>query len=171
MSQSSATKSTWGKFATLQAAQAAQQELKAAGIEPDKIVLESENFSAPKQLEDTEAIANLKTGAITGAVLGAIVGLSISLILTDFAHLGLAVLNNFQTIHYFSPIMGAIVGAAGIGLISGISGASVPDNESNNSVSSSKRHLVVVKGSLEDVALSREIIARQGGEVEEADRR
>lgn len=171
MSQSSATESTWGKFATLEAARAARQELTAAGIESDKIVLESENFSAPKQLEDTGAIANLKTGAITGAVLGAIVGLSIGLILTDFAHLGLGALNNFQTIHYFSPVMGAIVGAAGIGLISGISGANVPAREINKINSESKRHLVVVKGSLEDVALSREIIARQGGEVEEADRR
>ncbi|GAB4541416.1 MAG: hypothetical protein Tsb0014_33310 [Pleurocapsa sp.] len=169
-STSNKLESTWGKFPIQQAAQTTQTKLIEAGINPEKITLEAENFSPPIPLEDTEAIANLKTGAITGAVLGALVGLIISLAMTDFADLGLAALNNFQTIHYFSPVMGAIVGAVGISLILGLSGASVTKNNTDyNSVS--KRYLIVVKGTNEDTILAREIIAQQGGVVEEADRR
>ena len=173
MAQSSSTNldSIWGKFADEQAAQRTQQKLEEAGIERDKIVLESENFVEPIRLEETEAIANLKTGGITGAVLGALIGLSISLIMTDFASIGLTALSNFQTIHYFSPIMGAIVGAAGMSLILGIGGGNAPQDDAAGQRPESTRHLVVVKGTAEEVALSREIITQQGGEVEEANRR
>lgn len=170
--QSSSAKlsSTWGKFATEQAARTAEAKLKAADINPEKITLETEDFLEPISLEDTEAIANLKTGAIAGAVLGILVGLSLDLVLTDFANLGLAAFKNFQPIHYFAPIMGSIVGAAGISLISGISGGNVPHDSANRGLES-KRYLVVVKGTTEEIALSKEIIVRQGGVVEEADRR
>lgn len=170
--QSSSTEmqSTWGTFSIQQAAQTTQTKLTEAGIDPEKITLETEDVSQPIPLEDTEAIANLKTGAITGAVLGALVGLSISLIMTGFASQGLAALKNFQAIHYFAPIMGAIVGAVGISLILGLSGASVTQDDADNS-SNLKRYLVVVKGSNEETMLARDIIARQGGVVEEADRR
>ena len=172
MSQSPSTDldSIWGKFADAQAAEATQQKLEEAGIERDKIVLKSENFVEPIRLEETEAISNLKTGAITGAVLGALIGLSISLIMTDFASIGLRALNNFQTIHYFSPIMGAIVGAAGMSLILGIGGGNVPQDDAQQRPEST-RHLVTVRGTAQEVALSREIITQQGGEVEEVDRR
>ena len=170
MSQSSsAIASTWGKFASQETAQTTIQELEAAGIERDKIVLEAENFDEPIKLEETEAIANLKTGAIAGAVLGGLIGLSLSLIFTGFASVGLSALQNFQPIHYFSPIMGAIVGAAGISLISGLGGAGVPQDVKPSS--ESVRHLVIVKGTAEEVALSRKIMLQQGGEVEEANRR
>lgn len=171
MSQSSsAIESTWGKFASQEAARTIQKELEVAGIERDKIVLESENFDEPIRLEETEAIANLKTGAIAGAVLGGLIGLSLSLIFTGFASVGLSALQNFQPIHYFSPIMGAIVGAAGLSLILGLGGAGVPQDDVQRR-SESVRHLVVVKGTAEEVALSRKIMLQQGGEVEEADRR
>lgn len=164
------SKTTWGKFSRRESAQAAQKKLTQAGINPQNITLETENFANPVKLEDTEAIANLKTGAIAGAVLGALIGLSISLIAVDFAGLGLAALKNFQTIHYFAPIMGAIVGAAGMSLVLGISGASVTKNNPDSGFESI-RYLVVIEGTGEEVALSREIIAQQGGVVEEADRR
>ncbi|MEL6911522.1 MAG: hypothetical protein AAGK10_13680 [Cyanobacteria bacterium J06555_3] len=173
MSQQSASsklESTWGKFSLKQEAQTTQAKLTEAGIEPAKITLETEDYSQPIRLENTEAIANLKTGAITGAVLGALAGLTISLAMTDFANLGLAALNNFQTIHYFAPIMGAIVGAVGISLILGLSGASIAkDNTDNNS--SLRRYSLVVKGTNEEITLAKEIIVRQGGIVEQADRR
>lgn len=170
MSQSSsAIESTWGKFTSQETAQTTIRELEAAGIERDKILLESENFDEPIKLEETEAIANLKTGAIAGAVLGGLIGLSLSLVSSNFASVGLSALQNFQPIHYFSPIMGAIVGAAGISLISGLGGASVPQDDVIRS--ESVRHLVVVKGTTEEVALSRKIMLQQGGKVEEADRR
>ena len=170
--QSSSTKmeSTWGTFSIQQAAQTTQAKLTEAGIDPEKITLETENYSQPVPLEDTEAIANLKTGAITGAVLGGLVGLSISLIMTGFASQGLAALSNFQVIHYFAPIMGAIVGAVGISLILGLSGASVTQDDVDNS-SNLTRYLVVVKGTNEEIVLAKDIIAQQGGLVEEADRR
>ena len=178
MSQQSSTQleSTWGKFLTKQAAKTTKNELTKAGIDSKKITIETDEANNPVKIEDTEAIANIKAGAIAGGVLGFLVGLSISLILTNFSTLGLAALDNFQAIHYFSPVMGAIVGAAGMSLILGISGASVlKDNTSvskqiENSTES-KEYLVVVKGTAEEVALTREIIAQQGGVVEDADRR
>lgn len=169
-SPSTELETTWGKFSHQKSAQAAQNKLSAAGIDPQNITLETENFANPVKLEDTEAIANLKTGAIAGAVLGALIGLFISLIAVDFVGLGLAAFKNFQTIHYFAPIMGAIVGAVGISLILGLSGASVI-KDNRDSGFESVRYLVVVKGTGEQVALGREIIAQQGGVVEEADRR
>ncbi|HEY9772039.1 MAG TPA: hypothetical protein V6C71_26640 [Coleofasciculaceae cyanobacterium] len=172
MSSSSAIKSTWGKFLTKQAAETTVTKLKEAGIKPEKIVVETENFQEPVQLEDTEAISNLKAGAIAGAVLGALIGLSISLVLTNFADLGLAAISNFRPIHYFSPVMGAIVGAAGMSLISGLSGASVlKANAGKNEHTETKKYLVVVEGTAAEISLTREIIAQQGGVVEEADRR
>ena len=171
MTQSSTNlESTWGKFADARSAKTTKQKLEEAGIESDKIVLESENFVEPIRIEETEAIANLKTGGIAGAVLGALIGLSISLIMTDFASVGLEALTNFQAIHYFSPIMGAIVGAVGMSLILGIGGGNAPQDDTQQRTESIG-HLVVVKGTAEEVALSRKIIAQQGGKVEEADRR
>ncbi|PSB07762.1 hypothetical protein C7B62_18855 [Pleurocapsa sp. CCALA 161] len=169
-SPSTELETTWGKFSLREKAQTAQSKLSEAGIDPQNITLETENFTNPVKLEDTKAIANLKTGAIAGAVLGALIGLSISLIAVDFVGLGLAALKNFQTIHYFAPIMGAIVGAAGISLILGLSGASVT-KDNRDSGFESLRYLVVVQGTGEEVALGREIIAQQGGVVEEAERR
>jgi len=171
-SPSAEIKSTWGKFKTRQAAEIVQSKLKEAGIEPEKITLEEEDSQSPIRLEDTEAISNLKSGAIAGGVLGALIGLSISLIMTNFADLGLSALSNFQTIHYFAPILGAIVGAVGISLISGLAGGNVPQSNADiSNISEAKRHFVVVKGTTEDVNLAKEIMNRQGGVVEEADRR
>lgn len=115
-SGSESSQSTWGKFSTEQAATATQTLLEEAGIAPEKITLETEDFKKLVPLQDTQAIANLKVGAIAGGVLGALVGLSISLILTNFFGLGLAAFKNFQTIHYFAPVMGAIVGAVGMNI-------------------------------------------------------
>ena len=109
---------------------------------------------------------------IAGGVLGFLVGLSISLIVTNFSSEGLAAFNNWQTIHYLAPFMGAIVGAVGIGLISGTSGASIPKSNADlDDSTESKRYLIVVKGTAEETSLAREIISQQGGLVEEADRR
>ncbi|HHP7231408.1 MAG TPA: KH domain-containing protein [Xenococcaceae cyanobacterium] len=170
-STSASLSSAWGKFANEPAATATKSQLEAAGIASENITLEAEDFIPPVPLEDTQAIANLQTGAIAGGVMGFLIGLSISLVVTDFANLGLAALGNFQTIHYFAPLMGAIVGAAGISLISASSGASVPKSDTNiEERPKSTRYLVVVKGTPEETNLAREIIAQQGGVVEEADR-
>ena len=171
-SSSSKIESTWGIFVSQQAAETAQTQLEEAGIEPDKIVLTVEDARSPLKFKDTEAIASLKPGAIAGGVLGALIGLSISLVMTNFAGIGFSALKNFQTIHYFAPIMGAIVGAVGIGLISGLSGASIrqPAAEIGDRYES-KRYMLAVKGNTEEIDLVKEIINRQGGAVEEADRR
>ena len=164
--------STWGKFFTQLEAEITQAKLKEAGIEPKKITLETEDFQAPIKLENTLAIADLKVGAITGGLLGLPVGLSISLITTNFSSIGLVAFKNWQTIHYLAPFMGAIIGAVGIGLMSGISVGNVPKSDSNlDNRNESERYLVVVKGTAEETSLAREIIDRQGGVVEEANRR
>ena len=174
MSQQPSAKieSTWATFASQQAAEAVKTELEQAGIEPGKITLGEEDAQPSTRLEDTETISNLKSGAIAGGVLGALVGLSISLLTTNFAGMGLSAIQNFQTIHYFAPILGAIVGAAGISLISGLSGASIaqPSEEISDRYESI-RYLVSVKGNTEEVSLAKDIIDRQGGAVEEANRR
>ena len=174
MSQSRSEKieSTWGTFVSQQAAETARSQIQTAGVQPDKITLETEDARSPVKLENTGAIANLKPGAISGAVLGALVGLSISLVMTNFTGIGFSALQNFQVIHYFAPIMGAIVGAVGIGLISGLSGASIrqPKAELDNRYES-KRYTVVVKGNTEEINLAKKIIDRQGGVIEEAARR
>ena len=172
MSQESPTKleSTWGRFSIKQAAETTQTELKNAGIAPEKITFETEDASEPIRIEETKAISNIKSGAITGGVLGALIGLSISLIMTGFASSGLAAIANFQSIHYFAPVMGAIVGAAGMSLILGISGSSIPKEDTDLS-SDVKKYLVTVKGTTEETTLAKEIIAKQGGEVEQMDRR
>ena len=164
--------STWGKFSTRQAANATQKKLQEAGIAPEKITVETENFESPVKLENTQAIANLKVGAIAGGVMGLAIGLSIVSIITNFFTIGLAALKNFQAIHYLAPIFGAIIGAVGMSLILGISGASVPKNGTDlNNRTEAKRYLVVVEGTAEEISLVREIVTQQGGVVEEADRR
>ena len=164
--------STWGRFLTKSAAEATQSSLQEAGIQPNKITLEEEDNKSPIRLEQTSAIANFKAGGITGAVLGALFGLSISLALTNFSSLGFGALQNFQTIHYFAPILGAIVGAVGISLISGLTGASVPKSSADLSEQRKpEKYLVVVKWSSEEITLAKNIIAQQGGVVEEADQR
>lgn len=166
------TESTWGTFISQQAAETAQTQIEAAGVRSDKITLEVEDARSPVKLEDTGAIANLKPGAISGAVLGALIGLSISLIMTNFAGVGFSALQNFQPIHYFAPIMGAIVGAVGIGLISGLSGASIRQTKAElDDRYESRRYTVAIKGSIEEINLAKEIINQQGGVVEEAARR
>lgn len=173
-SSSAKLESTWGKFPTRQAAEKTQTQLIEAGIEPDNVTLEIENFPTPIKIEDTEAINNLKSGAIAGGVLGGLIGLSISLILTRFPSIGLAAFNNFQGIHYLFPLLGAIVGGVGMSLILGISGASIlkPKSQSKiTDVEKSPRYLLVVKGEIEQVNLAKEIINVEGGVVEEADRR
>lgn len=171
-SPSTKTETTWGRFVTQQAAKEVQTKLEEAGITPEKITLEVEDSQSPIRLEDTEAISNLKSGAIAGGVLGALIGLSISLVMTNFVSIGLSALKNFQTIHYFAPILGAIIGAVGISLISGLSGADVPQPDADISDRTEvNRYLVVVKGTSQDVDLAKEIMNRQGGVVEEADRR
>jgi hypothetical protein len=85
---------------------------------------------------------------------------------------GLAALRNFQTIHYFAPIMGAIVGAVGTGLISGITGSNIPQSNLNSDApSESKRYIVLVEGTAAEIFLAREIFTQQDAIVEEADRR
>jgi hypothetical protein len=169
MSQQSARlNSTWGKFATRAAAEEAQTKLQQAGIAPEKITLETEDFAAPIKLEDTSAIADLKLGAIAGGVFGFLVGLSISLVLNDFANQGLTAFANFQTIHYFAPIIGAIVGAVAMGLISGINGGNIPQSEPQTE---SKRYLLVIEGTTAEISQAREMVVQQGGTVEESDRR
>jgi hypothetical protein len=72
MSQQSSSielETTWGKFSLRERAQAAQTKLSEVGIAPQNITLETENFSNPVKLEDTEAIANLKSGAIAPSFL------------------------------------------------------------------------------------------------------
>ena len=163
--------STWGKFATESAATATKTKLAEAGIAIEKITLETENFNPSSQLEDTQAIANLQSGAIAGGVLGALIGLFISLVSTNFAGLGLDALKNWQTIHYLSPFLGAALGTLAIGLISGLSGASVPKPDAKiNDSHQSKRYLVVVKGTTAETSLAKDIIYQQGGTVEQTDR-
>ena len=171
-SPSANLESTWGKFTIQSAAKTTQTKLIEAGIDPSQISLEKENFATPIRLEDTESIANLKTGAIAGAVLGGLVGLSFSLIQTSFFNLGWSALNNFQTIHYLIPLLGAVVGGLGISLISGLSGASIPKSQTafdRHDRDNSPRYLVVVKGTNREVSLAREIIDSRGGVIE-ADR-
>ncbi|MGL4882351.1 MAG: hypothetical protein ACRC8K_15010 [Waterburya sp.] len=55
---------TWGKFSNKKAVKATQAKLKNAGITPEKITLETEYFAIPIKLEETQAIADLKVGAI-----------------------------------------------------------------------------------------------------------
>ena len=173
-SSSAKLESTWGKFPTRQAAEKTQTQLIEVGIEPANVTLEIENFPTPIKIEDTEAIANLKSGAIAGGVLGGLIGLSISLILTRFPSIGLAAFNNFQSIHYLFPLFGAIVGGVGMSLILGISGASILKPKSQTkitNVENSPRYLLIVKGEDEQLNLAKEIMNAGGGVVEEADRR
>jgi uncharacterized membrane protein len=171
-SSSAQLNSTWGKFSNKKVAEVTQAKLQEAGIAPEKITLETEDSLTPIKLEETQAISNLKFGAIAGSVLGFLVGLSISLIMTNFANEGLAALRNFQTIHYFAPILGAIVGAVGISLISGVAGGNVPQsNVDVNNNAKSKRYLILVEGTAAETSLAKEIFTQQGGILEEADRR
>jgi hypothetical protein len=170
--QSPSTKlqSTWGEFAVKQLATAAQTKLIEAGIAPEKITLESQNFKPRIQLQNTQAITNLTTGMLAGGLMGALIGLSVSLILTDFFNIGLSALNNFQLIHYLAPFLGALVGAVGMSIISGLSGVNVPKSSTElKEETFEKIYSLVVKGTAEQISLAQEIIEQQGGIVERAD--
>lgn len=169
--------STWGKFPNQAVALDTKKKLEEAGIAPEKITVETENFDPPLTLEQTKAIANLKTGAIAGGILGALIGLLVSLIVTDFAHLRFAAFANFETIHYLSPLIAGVVGAAGMSLMSALSGANVPNSEQDikdtNAITDEmlpKMYLLVVKGTEEEINLARNIITQQSGTLEASDR-
>ncbi len=164
LSNSAKLETTWAKFPTESAAVATQKQLETKGIAPEKITIETKNFKPRLQLKNTQALANLKTGAITGGVMGALVGLFLSLLTTNFFSLGLAALDNFRAIHYFAPLMGGIVGAVGFGLMTEIGGieAPKPDADIKNSDDQplEKNYLVVVKGTAEEIQLAQSIFGQ-----------
>lgn len=152
------------KFPTKSAAIATKTKLAEAGIAPEQIFVESQNFELRVKVKNTKASTNLKTRAIAGGVLGALIGLFISLTVTNFPTLGLEAFSNFQAIHYLSPLIGAIIGASGISLIARLSGVTVPKvNSEIDNQTLSKSYLVVVKGTTDEINLAREIIAQQEG--------
>lgn len=166
--------STWGKFSNLSQAQKVKKKLEEEGISSKHITVEVENYDPPLRLEQTQAINNLKTGAITGTILGALIGLLISLIVTDFSHLGLDALSNFKAIHYATPLIAGGIGAAGISVILAISGSKVPnftqgERDSDNQTLP-KLYLVVVEGTSEEIELTQKIIVQESGVVEAEDR-
>lgn len=178
MSQSSQQlQHTWGQFASRQAAEVTKQKLETAGIPSQQITLETENQKIPKRIEDTQAIANAKSGAIAGGLLGAFIGLFLSLISAGFLQTGFAALNNFNDINILAPLLGAIVGAVGISLISALSGTNVPQSDKTASVSENPTdkmteiYLVKVAGTPAEVTQAEEIIHKEGGKVGEEDRR
>ncbi|ACB51481.1 hypothetical protein cce_2131 [Crocosphaera subtropica ATCC 51142] len=166
--------STWGKFPNLSAAKETKKKLEEAGVAPNQITVEVENFDPPLKLKQTQAINNLRTGAITGTILGALIGLLISLIVTDFAHLGLGALNNFQAIHYASPLIAGGIGAVGMSVILAISGAKVPkfDKEITDGENQTlpKLYLIVVEGTPKEIELAKKMIVQQSGFIEAEDR-
>ncbi|MGV2829761.1 hypothetical protein [Myxosarcina sp. GI1(2024)] len=62
----------WGQFSSRQAAETTKQKLEIAGIPPKQITLETENQKIPVRIEDTQALANARSGAIAGGLLGAL---------------------------------------------------------------------------------------------------
>ncbi|EAZ92179.1 hypothetical protein [Crocosphaera chwakensis] len=169
--------STFGKFPSEDAAKETKRKLEESGLNSEQITVTTENFNPPLKLEQTQAINNLKMGAITGGILGTLIGCLVSLILTDFAHLGFAAFENFKTIHYLTPVIAGIVAAAGMGSILSLSGANIAktdedlkniNNSSNRSLE--KMFLVMIKGTVQEIDLARKIITQQAGIVEESDR-
>lgn len=179
MSQESPSKqlqSTWGQFSSQQAAEQTKQKLAATGIPLEQITLETENQKLPPRIQDTQSIDNAKSGAIVGGLLGALVGLSLSLIFAGFPQVGFAAFNNFDALNYFAPLMGAVVGAVGISLISALGGTSVPQSDSANELHDTSRkekeiYLVTVRGTAAEMSQAKEIIHQEGGLVGEENRR
>lgn len=166
---------TWGQFASRQAAETTKQKLETAGISLKQITLETENRISPPRIENTQSLANAKSGAIAGGVLGALIGLSLSLISAGFLQFGFAAIDNFNDLNFIAPLLGAIVGAVGIGLISALGGTSVPQsnrqNVGNDSEQMSEIYLVKVAGTTDQIAQAKEIIHKEGGKVGEENRR
>lgn len=175
--QSSRLQYTWGQFASRQAAEATKQKLETVGIPQQQITLETENQKIPERIEDTQAIDNAKVGAIAGSVLGAIIGLFLSLISAGFLQTGFAALNNFNELNIIAPLLGAVVGAVGISLISALGGTNVPqtDKSARDGKASADKmreiYLVEVSGNHDQMTKAKEIIHKEGGKVGEEDRR
>ncbi|AFZ35061.1 hypothetical protein Sta7437_1494 [Stanieria cyanosphaera PCC 7437] len=171
-SQSSqSVKYTWGKFDNQTAARTTKTKIEQAGIAPEQVTLETENFQLPLQLQNTQIAKSVKGGAIAGTVLGAVIGLYISLVVTDFPRLGFAVFNDFNSVYFFAPLLGSGVGALTIGLIAALSGGNVPKPDVDLTTSNqSVVYLVAVKGTAAEINQAQEIIRQQGGTVEEEDR-
>jgi hypothetical protein len=167
MSQSSLSEavkqeSIFGQFYDSATVKTVQRKLEEAGIAPEHITLQSETFQPRLKLKATQTFANLKSGAIAGGVLGALVGLFISLMNTHFFSLGLAAFSRFQPLDYLAPLMGGIIGASGISLISGITGASTPKSEAApQEPSLDKRYLLIVKGTEEEIKTAHNIFSQQ----------
>jgi hypothetical protein len=157
--------STRGNFTSQQAATTAKTKLREAGIAPENVTLESQNFEPRLPLQSTQTITNLQAGLLAGGIMGALIGLSISLIFTDFFNQGLSALKNFQLIHYLAPFLGALVGAVGMSIIAGLSGVSVPKSRADLKEGTlDKTYSLIVKGTAEEISLAQEIIEQEGGE-------
>ncbi|WP_036484340.1 hypothetical protein [Myxosarcina sp. GI1] len=168
--------STWGQFSTRQAAETAKQKLESVGIPSEQISLETENQKLPPRLQDTQALDNAKSGAIVGGVLGAFVGLTLSLILAGFPQVGFAAFKNFDALNFFAPLMGAVVGAVGISLISALGGSDVPQSDSISNLpdtadKETEIYLVTVKGTSTEMERVNAIIHQEGGLIGEENRR
>lgn len=171
MTQSESLQHTWGKFSNQNAAKTTREKIEAAGIAPEQVTLETENFQLPLQLKQTQARKSAQGGAIAGTVLGATIGLYISLLVTNFPELGFAVFNSFNSLYIFAPLLGSGIGALTIGLIAALSGVNVPKSNLNpKNQNQSVRYLVVVKGTAAEINQAQEIIFQQGGIVEEENR-
>lgn len=168
----SATTSTWGMFSTQSTATMVKSQLGEAGIAPENITLEAQNFQTPLELQDTQAIENAKFGAIAGALMGFLMGLTIVLLATNFFSIGVAAFKSFQAIHYLAPFIGALVGAAAMSLISGITGTNVPKSRTKTrDREEPTKYVVTVRGTIEEIDLAREIMAQQDDIVTTADKK
>lgn len=155
-----------GKFSTEQAAQKAHHAIETAGLRAEQISLETQNLNISAEIRETQAFQSAKGAAIAGGVLGAAAGFFLSLVASTFSDVGPAVGEHISIFNFVLTLGGAVLGAAGFGLMGGLSGVNVPKEDvQTNREKSSSNYFIEVWGTQEEVEQAAEILRQQGGQL------
>ncbi|MGV2829760.1 hypothetical protein [Myxosarcina sp. GI1(2024)] len=106
-----------------------------------------------------------------------LIGFFLSLVTAGFFQVGFAAFNNFDALNFLAPLLGGVVGAVGISLISALGGVNVPQsdkspNQSNDTSDKFREvYLIEVEGTADQMSQAKEIIHQEGGKVGEESRR
>jgi hypothetical protein len=155
-----------GVFTDPSAAEAANQALQAAGFAAERVSTEIQALDPNPTIRESKAKQSGKAGALAGGLFGAMVCTLLSYGGTSFP--------GDTPVSFIEPgstawiviLIGTIAGAAGGGIIGGLSGNNVPNEAASvDRKSLSQKYLVKVEGTQTDLERAIEILRQQGSQV------
>lgn len=158
-------KRAMGTFTEPERAQAAQQELQAAGFSEQQISTDTQTFDPNPPIRQTQAVSSAKGAALIGAFLGGGIGFILGWYSPGISQLSLIYEQPLQAALVASGI-GSLVGAIGTGLFGALAGVQVPEaNVKTDRDRLSYRYTVEVAGNEAELEQAMDILSRKGAQV------